>query len=478
VKLAASLALCALALIAPAAHAQESGGFCPGDTTAEPPPPGPEPPRLRFGITPSGAAGQLGPVPSPFEPDDPAQMLDALARLRPQRGPFVTHVYSSWEDAGTDEDRRLSTLAERYSDAGYLVEFVLRYKPKPEDEGNVAAYVEWVRHVVRLLGPNRRVVALQITNEVNFTASPDSSDGAYEGARDALVQGVIGADDEARRRGYDQLEIGFNWIYRLDPDSERSFWRHLGQVGGDPFRAALDWIGLDAYPGTFFPPQAAPGQERDFMVNAMSSLRECYAPIAGIGPEKPIHIQENGFPTGSGRTYERQAEALRNMVTTVHEQRGVYGVSDYRWFNMRDADTESPNFQQQYGLMTDAYVPKPAFDEYERLVEQLSTTEEAPGASATRRVRLRLTYWRGRDARGRACARGNVRAVVVGSGRGAVERAVFRLRRRRVGRDRRAPFAFVVRAGAVPRGARARIRVLLDLGGGDEIRRAAGFRRC
>ena len=97
------------------------------------------------------------------------------------------------------------------------------------------------------------------------------------------------------------------------------------------------------------------------------------------------------------------------MVTTVHEQRGVYGVTDYRWFNMRDADTESPNFQQQYGLMTDAYVPKPAFAEYERLVEELSTRAQPSGA-AQPLAQLKLTYWRGR-ARLRARQRAGARAA-------------------------------------------------------------------
>ena len=74
-----------------------------------------------------------------------------------------------------------------------------------------------MREVVRRFGANPRVVALQIANEVNLTFSQDSSDGAYDGAREALVQGVIAAKDEARRRGLDRLEIGFNWAYRTDP---------------------------------------------------------------------------------------------------------------------------------------------------------------------------------------------------------------------------------------------------------------------
>ena len=49
------------------------------------------------------------------------------------------------------------------------------------------------------------------------------------------------------------------------------------------------------------------------------------------------------------------------MVRAVNDYRGTFDVSDYRWFDLRDSDTTSPNFQQQYGLMTDEYVPKPAF---------------------------------------------------------------------------------------------------------------------
>ena len=152
-KLIIAAALCLFAVAAPA-HAQDQ--VCPGDQSASEPPAGDEVPRLRFGVTPSGAAGQLGPAPSNFEPDDPAQILDALARLRPTRGPFVTHVYSSWQNEGPEEDRRLTELADRYAGAGYQVEFVLRYRPKPEREGDVAGYVEWVRHMVRLSGETGR----------------------------------------------------------------------------------------------------------------------------------------------------------------------------------------------------------------------------------------------------------------------------------------------------------------------------------
>src|SRR5204862_264043 len=224
----------------------------------------------------------------------------------------------------------------------------------------LAGFVAFVREVVDRFGPNPRVVGLQVTNEVNFTVSPDSSDGAYQGARDALIAGVIAAKDEARRRGFGQLTVGFNWFYRTDPNSEAGFWGYLRDHGGPAFAAAVDWVGLDAYPGTVFPPVEAPGGERDGMVAAMSQLRRCFMPIAGLGSKVPIHVEENGWPTGPGRVEGSQAQALQTMVRAMHDFRGTYGVPYYRWFDLRDHNTSSTNFQHHFGLPRHDSSPTPA----------------------------------------------------------------------------------------------------------------------
>src|SRR5439155_9077819 len=228
----------------------------------------------------------------------------------------------------------------------------LRYHPTQDEEGDIAAWTAFVRGVVDRFGPNRRVVGIQVTNEVNLPFSPDSSDGAYTGGQEALVQGVIAAKDEARKKGFGQLTIGFNWAYRSTPQEDDAFWAYLRDHGGPRFVDALDWIGLDAYPGTFFPPAEAPGRERDGMVNAMSSLR-CFAARAGIPESKPIHIEENGFPTSSSpaRSEQRQVDVMKTLVHAADDFRGTYNVSDYRWFNLRDGDSTSPNFQVRYGLL-------------------------------------------------------------------------------------------------------------------------------
>jgi hypothetical protein len=427
----AALLLLLLVIAAPAAHAQS--GDCLGEVNAGSVPQKPGP-ALRFGITPGVQTGQLGTGPQPPRtPEDPAKQLNALQRLVPPGRPFVLRLHRFFWSEGEPGVQRFLALADRYTRAGYLVELQLRYHPDSSQEGDIAAWTAHVRDVVRRFGSNRRVVAIQVTNEVNLPDSPDSSDGAYDGGRDALIQGVIAAKDEARRRGYRQLAIGFNWAYRYTPQGDRSFWDYLRDHGGPAFLGSLDWIGLDAYPGTFIPPVNTPGGERDALVNAMTSLR-CYARSAGIPDTVPIHVEENGWPTSPPtRTYERQVQALETQVRAFSDFRGTFNVSDYRWFDLRDSDSTSPNFQQQYGLMTDTYAEKPAFARYRDLIAELSVRQAAPAPAR----RLRLTVRCRSHGRRLAWARGRAKGV---------RRVVFSVDGHRRARDRKAPFRRLLHA--------------------------------
>ena len=329
------------------------------------------PPPLRFGITPAGEAGALGPA-VPAVPDNPRRTLAALQRLRPPGAPFVLRLNRFFWSEGEAGIERFAALARRYTRAGYRVELQLRYHPRPEEVGDTRGWLAFVRQVVDRFGPNRRVVGLQVTNEVNFTISPDSSDGAYAGARDALIAGVEAAHAEAARRGFRQLRVGFNWFYRTDPASEDAFWGYLRDHGGRAFRHAVDWVGLDADPSTVFPPTVAPSGYGAAMVAAMRSLRRHLTGI-GIGRDTPIHVEENGWPTlAPARTDAQQAQALRAMVRAVDAHRGALHVTDYRWFDLRDHRTSSSNFQHHYGLLRDDYTPKPAYWAYRRLMARLA----------------------------------------------------------------------------------------------------------
>src|SRR4051794_31683973 len=455
-----------LALAAPvAAHAQSAPG-CVGDTDAGAVPQKPGP-RLRFGIGPLVQAGQIGPLPGAAVPEQPAKTDAALAQLRPPGGPFVLRLNRLFWSDGEAGIRRYLAIARRFTSRGYLVELQLRYHPSSQQEGDIRAWTRYVRDVVRRFAVNQRVVAIQVTNEVNFTISADSSDGAYDGARQALVDGVIAAKDELRRLNRSgQIAIGFNWAYRLDPATETSFWNGVRDRGGKAFVRALDWVGLDAYPRTVFPPAETSGGERDGIVNAMSALR-CYARIPGIPPSVPMRIEENGWPTQPpARAYAKQADALRLMVRAVHDFRGTYNVSDYRWFNLRDGDTGSPSLFQHFGLLGDHYGRKPAFAAYRALVRELSA--RTPTRSGRPRLRLRFR-----------CRRSRVRATVTGRDRRFAIGASFSRGRRRVARDPPPPLSRVIdrrrhRGHRHRHRARARVR----MGDGRLARLSGRYRTC
>jgi hypothetical protein len=436
-------------------------------------------PAVRFGINPRAVTGQIGPTPAPALPEDPVRHLAKLDELRRPGAPFPLRLTRFFWRDGEAAFEEFRALTDHYTSRGYPVELQVRYQPSDEQEGDIAAWVEHVREVVRRFGPNRLVIGLQITNEVNITFSGDSSDGGYEGARDALVQGVIAAKDEARRLGHDQLRIGFNWAYRTDPANETSFWQSLRDRGGPAFVRSLDFIGLDVYPGTIFPPaESGIDGYRDAMVNAMSTIR-CYATFPGIPPSVPIEIGENGWPTFAGRTYEDQAEILRVMIQAVHDFRGTYNVSDYRWFNLRDSHTRDPGVFQNAGLLEDDYDEKPAFGVYRELVGRYSALEGRPPAGARpARLSLRLRYRAGRTRAGRRCARSRVRASIRGADRRLALRAGFRRDGRLMARDTRPPLSRVIDRPRRPRARRHRAVARVRLADGRLVRLVRRYRLC
>jgi hypothetical protein len=450
--------------MAPATALAQSGPpGCFGDTSAAQVPQRPGP-AVRFGVNARAVTGQIGPTPAAAVPEDPVRHLAKLAELRRPGAQFPLRITRFFWRDGEAAFRSFLALTEHYTSRGYPVELQVRYQPNEQQEGDIAAWERHVREVVRRFGPNRLVIGLQITNEVNLTFSPDSSDGSYDGAREALVRGVIVAKQEAARRGYNQLRIGFNWAYRSDPASETSFWQALRDRGGPEFAGSLDFVGLDVYPGTIFPPvEAGLDDYRDGMVNAMSTIR-CYATIPGIPATVPIEIGENGWPTFGGRSYDDQARILPVMVQAVQDFRGTYNVQDYRWFNLRDSKTGDAGVFQNSGLLEDDYDEKPAFAAYRGLVAGYTALEDRrPAAVRPPRLTLRLKYRAGHTQGGRRCARSRVRATVAGAERRLGLRADFRRDGRRIVRDTRRPLSRVIDRRARRRGSRhvavARVRL-------------------
>ena len=94
-------------------------------------------------------------------------------------------------------------------------------------------------------------------------------------------------------------------------------------------------------------------------------------PLAGLGRRIPLRIEEMGVYTGStfpGRSEGGQRRLLRELLGAAHAFRGAYGLTDVRWFNLRDNNSSAAGWQSHSGLLRDDYSPKPAFAEYRRLI--------------------------------------------------------------------------------------------------------------
>ncbi|MDQ6747040.1 MAG: hypothetical protein M3010_02880 [Candidatus Dormibacteraeota bacterium] len=358
---------------------------------------------LRLGIDP-GIAGSAGGVQLPSTPDDPTKDLAAVQALAPPGRQLVVRLNRLfWSDgqAGIDAFQQ---LVARYTNAGFEVELQVRYHPPSGQAGDISAWVSYVRHVVDTFGPNRNVLAMTITNEVNVPGSSNTSDGAYAGAQDALIAGIEAAHAEAWQRGFTQLRFGFTYAYRFSPSGDAGFFSYLGAHGGQPFLDALGFVGLDFYPGTIYPPTMAPGDTYHAeLAQAAGTVRDCLAPQANIGASVPIWITENGVPTGS-MSDAQQADALQQLVQAAHDYSGTYNITDYRWFNLRDSTSSGPStlvgptFASD-GLLRDDYSPKPSFAQYRALIAALGAPVAAPNKPSSQPPRRRAKHHHRRHAR-------------------------------------------------------------------------------
>jgi hypothetical protein len=326
---------------------------------------------LRFGIDP-GLAGTVGNTQLDAVPDDPAKDRAAVRRLRPKNRVLVVRLNRLYWSDGNRGIARFKRLASAYARQGDEVEIQVRYHPAAAEDGNIIAWTKYVRRVVDVLGANPHVIAMTITNEVNVTFSANTSDGAYIRAPDALIAGIEAAHDEALKHHHRQLRFGFTYAYRFSPTTDAALFTYLRAHGGKRFRKALGFVGLDFYPGTIYPSTLAIGDTyRHEVAQAAGVVRNCFGRMAGIPAATPIWITENGVATGQ-LTAAQQASALRQLVTAVHAYSRTFGITDYRWFNLRDSVTGGvPTLFMTDGLLRADYVPKPSFGVYRGLIEAL-----------------------------------------------------------------------------------------------------------
>ena len=338
---------------------------------ADPPPVTAPAKPLRFGITPQ-LAGTAGGAQGEAVPEDRAATLAALERLQPRAVPFVVRLnrlFMSDCAAGID---RFVRRARRYSRAGFKVESQVRYHPAPEQEGDMRAWRRFVRRAAKRLGRNPDLVALTITNEVNLPISANTSDGAYARALDAIVAGTAAAHRKLRRSGRRDVRLGFSYAYRYLPSSDAEFWRGIGARATPRFRRALDYVGVQLYPGLFWPPVLLPGQTAgDATIEGLELVRSCYMPQADLGNEIELWITENGYATNLGHNEAGQALALQSTLESVHAYSGTLNLTDFRYFNLRDNRPGGTDLFDNVGLLRADYSRKPAFAVYRDGIREL-----------------------------------------------------------------------------------------------------------
>src|SRR4051794_37955582 len=306
--------------------------------TAQPPSPTAPADALRFGITPQ-AAGNAGPAQGDVAPENEAKAVKALHRLELNKRQLVLRLNRLfWSDGQAGIDR-FATRIDAYAAQGFQSEVQVRYHPPDGSEG-APGWESFVRAAVDALATRRdasgrpSVVAMSITNEANFPLSPNTSDGAYAGVLDALVNGIVAARDEADRVARPDLALGFTIMWRWNPESDQRFWEDLGSRATPAFRGALDYVGVQAYPGLVWPPAPIPGRRAgDEIAEALTLERDCYMPKAGLGSAVDLWITENGYATNLGRTESQQVADLSSTLDAVHGLSGTLGVTDYRYFN-------------------------------------------------------------------------------------------------------------------------------------------------
>lgn len=322
------------------------------------------PPALTFGIYAGGMAGTpsgltTGPA------DDPAAIQLALDRLQGGRDrPFLVRAFTAFVDQpATTISGTLPKDAGQYAVHGRKVDLVLGYASTND---NLDDWSHWVRTMAHAYGAN--LGALQITEEPNLLV-PAGPNGA-ERIRRAVVAGVLAADDQLRRDGRRRaVDVGMS-AYATDTPDSTGFWQDIGRYGSPRFRASLDYVGVDMYPGTLFQSEVSAGSK-----TALRIVRQQSMPLAHLGRHVPIRVAETGWPTGQGqgRTYAQQVTAVEDSVRAVSGVSAELNVTHYEFFDLRDADSTVDDAWYQFGVLRSDYSPKPAFDTFRRLIREFDS---------------------------------------------------------------------------------------------------------
>ena len=314
---------------------------------------------LRFGVYLGGPLEAHREMPT-GKPDVPEEINRVLDLLQGDKH-FLVRTYLGF--TGSDEDAELLDMPSmpdlaRYTWRGRKLDLVLSNWDR---SGNMSTWTDFIENVIARYGPY--IGCLQICEEPNLYEYP--GDGRFGSAVENILTGVKVARHFLKQRALTP-NVGFNAVPCSDPND--GFWREMAQRIDSSFINCLDYVGLNFYPDVAVP---LVGEMPAEVSKVLTHFREETLQAASIPGSVPIHICENGWPTGPARYYTRQAELIEQMVRTVYELRGRLNITHYELFSLRDADTANPDPNHQFGLLRDDYSPKPAFAVYRQLVQEL-----------------------------------------------------------------------------------------------------------
>ena len=313
-----------------------------------------------FGVYPGGATGEAPNVPG----YDPRVVMGRLGELAGGR-PFIVHLYTAWS---WYDPAYLDAEIQRYAEAGYGVALSVKYAPPAGHEDDVAGYEAFVRALVRRHGGQRGVVSFVIGNEANQSGNPEASDGAFVGAGAAVARGAIAAREEVARLGA-PARVGFNFGW-TGSGADAAFLQGLARTGGPDFEQAVQFVGVNAYPGTWGP---GAGRPYDDMLGVLASARASVDTVPGLRG-LPLEVLETGAPM---LDEQEQAAWLAGFVRAAVDASERLNVTHLSWFDLWDSDSRSTAFHQHYGLLRSDLTPKPAFATYRELI----ATAPAAGSS-------------------------------------------------------------------------------------------------
>jgi hypothetical protein len=250
--------------------------------------------------------------------------------------------------AAEGELDHLTMPDEWYVENGRALDLVASYLPRTAD---LAGWLTFLDTLIDRYGHLTRY--LQVTLEPNFPIP--LIDGSSPGVLEALTLGIPHARAALNRKGLGDVLVGFSvaeppeWL-----GGDDAFWLHLAMTPARDFAVDVDYVGLAS-----------------LTAHALRHLRD-RLPQARIPASVPIHIVENGSPSGAPRTEHDQAESLSDMIQTVLAHRDSLNVTQYELFSLRDADSGSPEPLGSLGLVTDTYERKAAFDTYREMIRSHS----------------------------------------------------------------------------------------------------------